>query len=154
MEFSQAVSTVFNSDAFIPEDGYLVHGFFSEGHWQVGFYNPDNDRVTAYVASDDVVRQTPEEAFKKDGAIPKLLLEDVSLSRADAEEIALEHISEKHPEHPVNKRIVLVQMIEGVAAFNITLVTATLHMYNIKIAAASGKVLSEVFESILALRKE
>lgn len=154
MTFQQAVTRVTADASFIPEDGYLVHGFFSEGTWQVGFYNADDDRITAYVAADFVTRQTPEQVFKQDATVPALRLEDVQLSLEDAEGIARTSLETNHPGHPATKLIVLVQTINGVACYNITVVTATLHMYNIKIDASSGAVVSELFDSIMSLKAE
>ncbi len=154
MMFHQAVARVTADQSFIPEDGYLVHGFFSEGTWQVGFYNADDDRITAYIVADSIVRQTPEKVFKDDGAVPPLKIEDVVLSRQKAEQIAVSTLEKKHPGHPASKQIVLVQSVGGVACFNITVVTATLHMYNIKINASSGDVVSDVFDSIMSLKAE
>lgn len=154
MEFSKAVKKVREDECFVASDGYLAHGFFSEEQWQVGFYSDDTDTITAYTVGSLVVRGKPEEVFKDGGSVAELKIEDVSLSHTKALDIATSELAAKHPNHPVTKPIVLVQTIAGVAAFNITLVTATLHMYNIKINASSGEIISDVFDSILSLKAE
>jgi len=154
MKFSKAVSLVLSDQSFTPSDGYLVHGFWSDGLWQIGFYSEDADTITAYSVGDSVVRQTPEPVFKDDGAVPALAVENVILDVSEAERIAVSALEAKYPGHPMTKSIILVQSIQGVACFNITLVTATLHMYNIKINASSGDVVSELFDSIMSLKAE
>ncbi len=153
MELFEAVRRVRSDDSFIPEDGYLVHGFFDET-WHVGFYNASDDRITTYVVGDKVSRSQPEDVFKDGKSVPELDLSSVEVVREKAERIARAQLSQKHPNHPVTKQILLVQSIGSHACYNITLVTSTLHMYNIKIRAQTGEVVSDVFDSILSLKAE
>ncbi|PIN68603.1 hypothetical protein COV93_08820 [Candidatus Woesearchaeota archaeon CG11_big_fil_rev_8_21_14_0_20_43_8] len=136
---------------------YLSHGFIMRGTdvWQIGFYDPDNDNMTAFNMGATIDRLPAEEVFKKDGSVKMLDLKKVSLSSIDAEKIGDSIISEKYPGEKVIKKILIVQNLPDFEdVWNMTFVLASMKALNIKLDAASGKVLHDHLSSLFEFGKK
>lgn len=160
MEFSKALDIVRNSDLFDePTDAYVVHGFctFEGGEWSpwhVGFYRNAADEVSSYQASEPVLAAGASEAFKKEGKILPLIVKDISVSREDALSLALDSLTQNHPQHPASKTIMLLQQLPEGQVYNITVVTSTLHMYTVRIESSTANIVSAELNSLMSLRAE
>jgi len=138
-------------------DHYLVHGFLMLGpdvksEWQVGFYHPNADTIAAFAVDEqgNVMANPPSEAFKQDTVIKELqastVAHDVDRALADAEE----HRAAKYPGHEPARTIVLLQHLERGQIWNITFVTKTFAVCNVKLDAATHEVLHSSCETLLA----
>ncbi len=159
MHFSEAVERIEKHPIFNDEKGYLVHGFLTHdgtwSDWQVGYYDADADTVTPYTASaDHVVRGEPASVFKDGGKVPPLARDEVLFTYVGAATKAHNRLAKQHPGHNATKTILLVQKIDDQPVYNVTIVTDTLHIYNVKVHAKTAQVVSENFDSILSLRKD
>lgn len=159
-DIHEMVSAVLETDAYKEfESGcecYLAHVFSnvkdSEQITEVGFYDSDEDKITVFT-TDPVTRRPPEEAFKESGKIERLAIQDVTLGLGEARDLARQHREENYPGHPVSQEICILQQIDSKPVWNMTLVTQTLHMLNVRLDAVSGSVLETDMQNILALRK-
>lgn len=160
MKLTDALSALDEHVDTLPSGAYLAHAFFMEdgnNEWQIGYVDPEDESITVFVVSKDAVtKNPPAEAFKKpDQSIEELKLEDVKISSSDALASAKKHLSEKHPNHPLKQAILLLQVLDDVGqVYNITLVTETFHMYNVKLDSTSGEVVDEKFDHLMSLRKD
>ena len=59
----------------------------------------------------------------------------------------------KYPGETPNKVIVLLQDIDGEILWNITYLTNSFNIWNVKVDAADGKVKSEKLESVIQFKK-
>jgi hypothetical protein len=140
-------------------DCYLAHAFTmldnDKSDWQIGYYNKDHDRVVIFEVGDDsLIRHPEDELFKKTNkAVKKLDMSKVNIDLEKALNIAEDLRKEKYSSEIVNKKIIIIQNIET-QMYNLTLVTHTFNIINIKIDASSGDIISESRQSILGLRKE
>jgi len=133
---------------------YLAHVFYTVGKGetcQIGYYGPDTDRVVVFNAGEPISQAPPEEVFKSQPVVEKLELESVKILLEQALSIAEKAHHEKYPHELISQKIVILQTLKG-AVYNITHVTKTFNIFNIKIDAVSGKVLSEHMQSILGLQ--
>lgn len=159
MKLSDALEAIQDHINKLPTESYLAHAFFmDDGHeeWQIGFVNPSDEEITVFVVSEDsVTKNPPAEALKKPGeTINELVLEDVGVLAHDALASAKKHLSENYEGHPLKQSIVLLQNLsEYGQVYNITLVTETFHMLNIKLSSSSGEVVSEKFDHLMSLKK-
>lgn len=158
MRFSEAVKRVEESPAFTGEPGYLVHGFSTHdgeawSAWQVGYYDAAEGTITAYTVGEEVEGSAPAEVFTDQDTVLPLHLEKVRLSRDEAVQRAHRLLSTKYAGHSATKTLVLLQHIPAGHVFNITVVTDSLHMLNLKLDSDTGQVLAEEFASILSLSK-
>jgi len=134
-------------------DHYLAHAFMMYGtdEWQIGYYGKKEDKVVVFMVQEgeDVKRNPAEEVFKKpESKIKELNLEDVKIDLEEAIGIADKLMKEKYPVENVTKTIVIVQNLDKVV-YNLTIVTHTFNIINVKINAGSGEIISESKHSIL-----
>ena len=160
MRLTQAITSLEQHVDSLPSGAYLAHAFFMDDgndEWQIGYVDPEDQSIIVFVVSADAVtKNPPAEAFKKpDHVIQELKLENVGISAEDALACAKKNLSEKHSTHPLKQAIVLLQVLpEEGQVYNITLVTETFHMYNIKLDSQSGDIVSEKMDHLMSLRKE
>jgi hypothetical protein len=159
MEFKEALAVLLRSPTFHAwqkenPDHYLAHGFVMHDktvkqEWQIGFYNRKEDRIVVFAVGEEVTQNPPSEVFKKDSGVKEL---DVSKVHHDAEAAlvaAHEHRQEKYKGHEPVKTIVLLQHLKQGQVWNISFVTNTFSVCNIKLDASSLEVLSSSCESLL-----
>lgn len=135
------------------KEQYLVHLFChakEEAKVEIGYYGAEDDTITTFT-TDPVERKPPEEVFKREGTLEELDLGEVEVGLSRAREIAEAYRREHYPAHPVTQEICILQRL-GIQVWNLTLVTSTLNMLNIRIAAHSGEIISAEMRNILDLR--
>lgn len=160
MRLADALEALSEHTDSLPSGAYLAHAFFMEDgndEWQIGYVDPDDESIIVFVVNENsVTKNPPAEAFKEPGkTISELKLEDVSVSAFDALATAKQLLQNNHPSHPLKQSIILLQVLEDVGqVYNITLVTETFHMYNIKMDTRNGDVVSEKFDHLMALRQD
>jgi hypothetical protein len=141
---------------------YLAHAFITRsaegcGTWQVGFYDREQDRIiVAEVNGEAVALHPPEEVYKEPGrTILPLKEEDVTVPVADAVATMDARMREAYTGELSNKDIILLQNLpEWGAIWNITALTTAFHVINFKIDAKTGKILSESRESLTTIGKK
>lgn len=129
-------------------DAHLTSAFsmFSEGeerNWLVSYYNRKKDTITTFFEENS----KEEEAFKKEGDIPELRLEDVKLGEENALEEAKKVLSEEYGEKP-QKVVMVLQNLGGEALWNMTFITAAFKIVNVRVSASTGKLISHNAASI------
>lgn len=123
-------------------DAYLTSAFsmFSDENergWLISYYNGKKDMITTFSGEGS----SEEEAFKKEGGIPELRLEDVKVSDEDALKAAKEVLAGDYSEKA--KSVVMVlQNLDGEALWNITFITGAFKVVNARVSASSGKIIS------------
>lgn len=161
MRFHEALEHVQDSDVYKQfmkdsEGYYLAHGFCTveksgRAPWQVGYYSQDTSRIVTFTADDTVSKHDEDEAFRESGHVPPLEADEVEVSLDDALATAEKVRQDKYPKELVNKTIVILQTLEDVPTWNLTLVTQAFSLINVRIDASSGEVRSQTIDSILNL---
>ncbi len=123
-------------------DAHLASAFamFSDGeerNWLISYYNCKKDTITTFSGESS----NEEEAFKKEGDIPELKLEDVKLGEEGALKEARKVLSEEYGEKP-QKVVMVLQNLEGKVLWNITFITAAFKVVNARVSASTGTVIS------------
>lgn len=163
MQFFEAIKRVEQADVFsVPEGAYLAHVFkmFDQANideWQVGYYDPSGDELIVFTVSASGVRKNPPaEAFKRDErAIKELVADKLLTPPQEAIRLVKESLADKHPGHPAKQTILLAQTLEEHGqVYNVTVVTETFHMFNVKVATDSGEFVDEKFDHLMSLKKE
>lgn len=123
---------------------YLVSCFLQNGAWQVDFYSEAKHKITTYRKVDGALVAEEDDIFQVEEApLEKLELENV---RVDFED-AVKKVSAER-----DKLITILQVIKGKIVWNFTALTPTLHLYNLKVDAVNGDVISEHDENIMNFR--
>ena len=116
--------------------------------WQLAFYSPSNKKMSTFLK--DRLVQADSAIFKLKGEkVEELNLEEVKIDIEQAYEIADKELEEKHPGYKPNKKIIVLQKLDGIAIWNITYLTTSFYIYNVKIDASNKKITFEDFTSAL-----
>jgi len=167
MDIKKVISDVESSrqyKAFIKDnpEHYLVHLFsmmdtLHQKDWQIGYYSKKTDRITVFDCKDDgsIEIMPPQEAFKEKNYIESLDIVKVKISKEEATKTTEKVLKESYGAESLNKVIMLLQNLpEYGQIWNLTIVTATFSVINIKIDAVTGKVVKHSKESLLGWKKE
>tara|TARA_Y100000310_G_scaffold324031_1_gene385338 strand:+ start:13271 stop:13768 length:498 start_codon:yes stop_codon:yes gene_type:complete len=130
----------FCSHFFCPIDKEL----HSKGEWEVGFYNPDHNKITVFTKlGENFIIKPEDEVFKKEmDKVEKLELDKVKISYQSCGEKFLEEIPNLFPNEILGDGFIVLQELDGTALWNFTLITKTLKFVNVKLNAENGKVVS------------
>jgi len=140
------------------KDSYFCSAFtIIEGKekpiWQLDYYNSENDKITSFIIDKFIKRQESEKAFKKDETkIKEIKSDDIKIDFDEALNIANKVIKEKYNGNQVNKIILILQNLEK-TLWNITFLTSSFNLINIKISCEDGKLISKKIESLLKYKE-
>jgi len=164
-----------NSDEFCKwrsnyPESYLTHVFLmldsfknidnlqqevKDHEFQFGYYDPGYDRITTFILKDTIQVLPDAEVFKEgENKLNEILIENVKISELEAVEKSLLLIKEKYKAHQPDKIIIILQNLGDFELYNITIVTKSFHILNIKINASSGDIISENLSSVFDLKKK
>ena len=167
MDFKAALKKLENSSKFKSwkkqnKDSYFSYSFkihqeMKEDEWQLGFYNKKNDKIATFVVNGSNVEIKPEEdVFKKEGMkVNEVRPSNIKIAFDNALGKASEFQEKSFPKDKSAKTIAILQNLPELGnIWNITYVTETFNTLNMKIDAATGKVLEHSLSSIFSFRKE
>ena len=129
----------------------------SSEEWQFGFYNKKKDKITTFIISGNDIKSRPEEEIfkKEDMKVEGIQLDKVKLAFDSAIGKADEFQQKNFPKDKSVKTIAILQNMPKLGnVWNITYVTEAFNTLNMKIDAATGKILEHKLSSIFSFRKE
>ena len=138
------------------KDKLSLCSFFSimekdKGNWQVDYYNAKKDEIVSFVLDGEKVKREESKIFKeKESKLDQLNLDSVKVDAKKAFEIADKLREEKYKDDSASKKIVILQTIKK-PVWNITYLTGSLNVINIKINAVSGEIVAHNSSSALSL---
>lgn len=141
-------------------DAYFTAGFVmmdenDKGKWQIDFYSPKKHKITSFVIDKKVQVMPSEQIFQKEvKKIEKLDIDKVKVTLNVAFDKINEILQKKFPHEVPSKKIVIIQMLDGKEIWNISYITTTFNLINVKIDAKNGKVLEAKLDTLLDLRKK
>ena len=119
---------------------------------QFDFYNPKTDKITSFIINKEIKIKKDQNIFKSSKEkIKELKLDKINITLKQAEEII--NNLEKYKHETFNKKIIILQNIKT-TLWNISLITSTFNILNIKINAIDGNIISESYESLLNFEVE
>lgn len=125
------------------KDSYLASIFYSK-NLQIDFYSPKKDNMTSFTIINDKVNLETSEIFRKEKKeIKELKLNEIKI---DLEKV--KNIISKLLKEETTKEIIILQNLE-VPIWNITYITKSMNILNVKINAISGEIVSKNIENIL-----
>ena len=120
--------------------------------WQFDFYNKEKKRITSYLVEDEVKLVEQEaEVFESENEIKEINLDELDISFEEAVKVAKDIVQDRH--EGGEDIIVVLQNIDTLI-WNITIVTSSFNMVNIRINAKNGKVISDNATSLLSFKNE
>jgi len=125
------------------KDSYLASIFYSKDI-QIDLYSPKKDNMTSFTIVNGNVNLETSEIFRKEKTeIKELKLDEIKLDLEKVKEIISKIVKEE-----TTKEIIILQHLE-VPVWNITYVTKSMNIINVKVNAISGKIVSKHIENIL-----
>jgi hypothetical protein len=133
---------------------YLVHAFSATGTpLELGYYGKEADRIVVF-KTNPIVAMPPEEIFKEEGKVLHALdLTAVRFGLKEALDRAEKQRQQVYPRHECMRTIAILQQADR-PVWNITLVTNTLNMINMKIDAMTGELVSRDMQNIMSIVKD
>lgn len=126
-------------------NAYLVSCFYMNKEWRIDFYSPKEHKMLTYFKQNGKLQSQKDEIFqKKQKKLEELKLDRVKIHYLEALEKVAVH-SEKY--------IIILQVIDKVVVWNITVITPEFKVYNLKINAENGEKISEDEENIMNYKK-
>lgn len=142
-----------NSPEF-QKDLYLSSCSKLQKDWQLDFYSKKTKTITSFTVKDN-----KPELISKDSKIFQKLpkdLEKLNLNKIAVEFIEAEKIAEQEQKKlcpdSINKKIIILQKIKY-PIWNLTYITSTLKIINIKINAQTEEVIDSTCESVMQFRQ-
>jgi len=121
--------------------------------WELGYYSLKTDKIVVFETEPKINMRPEEDAFKKEGIIKKLDIAKVKISISKALKVCDELVDKKYPNRSITKKIIILQNLDK-QIYNITLVTLSFDILNIRIDAITGEVLSDNIQSIMTLGRK
>ncbi|MCM2325160.1 MAG: hypothetical protein NDI94_01745 [Candidatus Woesearchaeota archaeon] len=128
------------------DENFLAYGFIMIGddikeEWQIGYFNPNNT-VTVFVIGDTIIKN-PESDIFQEGNVKRLEIEKVKIDFPEAMEKSDDLQKSKYPEYKPYQKMVILQNMSMGNVWNITFMSKTLKVLNIKIDAISGEIVKD-----------
>lgn len=137
-------------------DSYFSSAFLISDNptWQIDFYNPKKDNITSFFL-EDPIQIKEEKIFRKEkGEIGELDLEKIKISLEKAEEIVLNLVKEEYKGQDPSKKIIILQVIKKIIIWNITYLTTSFNLLNVKIDAVSGDIKEHKIDSVMKFKSD
>ena len=116
---------------------------------QIDYYDPNTDKITSFTKRNNEIISQESEVFRKEKIdIPELKLDKIKITLKAIEDI----IAMKYQEIPTKKIFILQQKESPI--WNITYLTQSLNILNMKINAETGQIIEEKIESAMNFQKK
>ena len=123
------------------------------GDWQVDYYQPKKHKITTFILEDELWLKREDDIFQKEKTgLKELKLNKVKISMDEMLELMEKLRKKKYPGDCPNKIISILQNLDGKTIWNVTSLTSTLKIWNIKLDAENGRVIEEKIENVFSLK--
>ena len=141
-----------------PED-YLVH-FYSQldnsfkpnTDWEIGFYNPETDKITIFIVGSEISLKPQDEAFKKEGKVDKLDLDKTNVDFDQSIEEFKKIKDEKYSAELTLNGFIILQNFQNKLMWNVSYALKSMNILNVKINAETKEIISD--QSINFIQKQ
>ncbi|MBW2974910.1 hypothetical protein KY366_04295 [Candidatus Woesearchaeota archaeon] len=140
------------------KQSFLAHVFkmlddANKDDWQVGYYNKDDTITTFIITPQDIRIAETENIFKRPEAkIKKLEKEKIKVDITNALQTAEKIQTTEYAQETPFKIITILQKLDMGQVYNITYITQSFKVLNLKIDCSDGKVLEKKLSSLMEFR--
>jgi hypothetical protein len=162
--FKETLKILENSEEFKEwkkqnKNTFLSYGFLmlrenQADNWKIGYYHKQGNKITSFIVNKNIEIEPESEVFKKETTkVNKIDLEKLKIEVDKALETAKSFQKEKYSADNPNKTIIILQKIKIGQVWNITLLTSSLKVINIKISTENNKILEHKASSMFEFKK-
>lgn len=147
-EWKERSNDSYLADFFIIlEEGYNL----DELNWQIDYYNPKEDLMTSFLIEEgNIALKEQQKVLKQeDHKLKELNLDEVELTLRDA----INLVKKKYPEEIPTKIIVVLQKVDNVL-WNITFLTNSFKVLNVKVNSQNGNIEEESLKPIFDFKQK
>ncbi len=113
-----------------------------QGSWEVGWYNPEHEKVTVFVLEDPLLQKPEEDIFHIPGQpVPPLKISTSSGAIEEVLEALRRHLQEQYPLAKINTGFLVLQEHDGQTAWNANWGTNKLAFIHLLLHPVSKKLL-------------
>lgn len=153
MNFHKALAILQQSEKFQqPENSFLSYAMY-QGDWSFGYFQKDKEKFTTFFMKDnDIINITEDDAINNpDSEILELETDKIILENP---ETAIKEALEKYQNPPIQKTIIILQNIKDLGThYNVTVMTKTMLVINLKINTETGKLLHHSSNNLMDLAR-
>lgn len=141
-----------NPDAYLASCVTIIEGK-NIGDWQLDYYQPKKHKMTTFIVKDKIELKGEDDIFQKEKkVIEELKLDEVKVSLDAVLKLIEDFRKKKYPGDFPDKIIAVLQNIDDRIIWNVTCLTSTLKILNVKLDAREGKVLEDRIENVFSLK--
>ena len=151
LKASPVFATHHSSSEYLSSFFVVASGELTPEVWELSFYDSGDDRSIIYHIDPDkgTVERTEGKVFKQSSStVHPLLLDRVMVDFAQALAAARQLQQKVYTAHPPSKAIFVLQDLGAGPLWNITFITQTFHVLNIKVDAVTGAILSHELSTV------
>lgn len=139
-------------------EAYLSHFFCPltkdcqpNAFWDIGYFNPQDQKITVFRDEGTVFTQMPEEdVFKKETTmVESLVMNKVTFPIAKAIAVVQDNIVSLFPAEKCGDGFLILQNLSQTMLWNFTFISTSLKFLNVKINADDGKLYSHQEVSVV-----
>ena len=140
------------------KESFLAHVFkllddANKDDWQIGYYNKDDTITTFIITPNEIKIAETENIFKKPEAkIKELDRKKIKIDITSALQTAEKIQTTEYKQETPFKIITILQKLDLGQIYNVTYVTQTFKVLNLKIDSGTGKVLKKSLKSIMEFK--
>lgn len=127
----------------------FVTGENKHSPWDIGFYHAEEDKLTVFSMKELIEVRPSLEVFKKEGEVEAIALGKVKLTMEEAEERLIDYLKEENFGGKILHGMAILQKLNGKNIWNISKFSSTLLVFNVKVDAENGEVISKEKESFM-----
>ncbi len=160
-----AVATIKEKEKFIKykeenPESYLTSAFsmveyerMDDAFWQLDFYSPKTKKITSFVLHEKIEVKEEQDIFQKEkNDLMALDLKSIKINFREAIDTINEFIDNKYSGESPSKIIVILQATDNKPVWNITYLTKSFNILNIKLNAEDGTIIADKLESVLKFK--
>tara|TARA_Y100000034_G_C6739259_1_gene327939 strand:- start:281 stop:736 length:456 start_codon:yes stop_codon:yes gene_type:complete len=150
LEFQEALQKLKNSKTFKDylknnKDSYLTSAVYLE-ELQINYFSPSKQEITIFKIKGKIISETQKEARN----FPQLN-SNLKTDLKEALKIFRKQKNKFYPKTATTKTIIVLQQSKG-PEWNISQLTSSIKILNIKISALTGKITRESFDKLIDLK--
>jgi len=141
-----------NKDAYLASCMTIISGE-EKSDLQLDFFQPENHKMTTFIIKDEIEMKGEDDVFQKEKKdVEELKLKNVNINLEKMLDIIEKLRKKKYPGEFPNKIIAILQSLDKKTIWNITHLTSTLKILNIKIDAKTGDIISDKIENVFSMK--
>ena len=127
-----------NKTAYLTS-AFTMFGNDEEKEWLISYYNPKSNTLITFSSAQELREQEP---FTKEEKIPQLKPEEAKVKDKEALEAAKKTLRKNYRAEETQRTVMVLQELNETPTWNITFITETFKVANVKISATDGKLIS------------